>query len=296
MIKKQKGQVVVLLLLVMVVALAVGLSTISRSTLEVSTSRKSEDSSRAFSAAEAGMERIIQANKNNLGGITQTTIAPFSLGNESSAVITAAGLPPSGNGLAYPPFGKESFAQFWLVALNFTDSPARLYTANSFDIYFGDPDTAKYTPPNGNPDEKPAIEVSTIYWDGSKYLSLSKYFDSTDPRSGFTACEQPGSTHEIMVNNNITENFYCKAAVDISSITDGNSFPVMVRVRILYSSLSHPVAIMPVSGSSIPPQANIYTSKGTSGNVQRTLKVFSQKSVMPQFFNYALFSAERLAK
>lgn len=306
MIKKQKGQVVVLLLLVMVVALAVGLSTISRSTLEVSTSRKSEDSSRAFSAAEAGMERIIQANKNNLGGITQTTIAPLSLGNESSAVITAAGLPPSGNGLAYPPFGKESFAQFWLADPN---DISKRYESSSFKIYFGqtDPDGTIYV----NPQEKPAIEVSTIYWDSAnnKYQSQSNYYDSFggiagNPRSeGFSVCNSiatPATPLSLQVNNNETADFYCQATVGISSITSGNSFPVMVRVRILYSSLSHPVAIIgvPEAGinSNIPPQANIYTSKGTSGSVQRTLKVFSQKSVMPQFFNYALFSAERLAK
>lgn len=304
MIKSQKGQVVVLLLLVMVVALAVGLSTISRSTLEVSTSRKSEDSSRAFSAAEAGMERIIQANKDNLGGVVQATIAPFSLGNESSAVITTAGLPSAGLGLAYPPFGKESFAQFWLVYPNFTGSPASSYVADSFDIYFGDPDATKYVNPNEQ--EKPAVEVSTIYWDGNKYQSQSNYYDSFDGTAdntrsqGFQGCSLNQQPIQVNDDDIAKTNFYCKATVDINSITSGNSFPVMVRVRILYSSISHPVAIIGKNTSgvrvSIPKQANIYTSKGTSGSVQRKLQVFSQKSVMPQFFNYALFSAAELSK
>lgn len=302
----QKGQVVVLLLLVVVIALAVGLSTINRSTLEVSTSKKSEDSSRAFSAAEAGMERIIEANKNNLGGATQISVIPPSFDNQSSATIITAGLPVSGKGLAYPPFGKESFAQFWLVDSG-DITKAKAYSANTYDIYFGDPS------PNGDlnyyatyPDEKPAIEVNTIYWDGSssKYLSQSNYYDSfggtmLNARSaGFNGCSIPVNSPSIQVNTDVvpTTPFYCKAIVNIGSLVSGSSFPVMVRVRILYSSLSHPVAIYPATGASISPQANIYISKGTSGSVQRTLKVFTQKAVMPQFFNYALFSAAELTK
>lgn len=303
MIEGQKGQVVVLLLLVMAIALAVSLSAISRSILEVSTSRKSEDSSRAFSAAEAGIERAIQANLNTLGG-APVAVAPinFSTGNQAGADITvsAGGLPLINMGLSYPPFGKESFAQFWLINPS-SSTIVPSYTAPSFDIYFGavDPDGTKYVLANGgNPQDKPAIEVSTIYWNGSKYMTFVKYFDSFDGMgtnvrsSGFSSCT--GMNQIILVNNNKQVSFYCK--VNVSGYpAAGNFFPVMVRVRILYSNLSHPVAIKGV-GQNIPKQANIYQSSGTSGDVRRTLEVFNQKSVMPQLFDYVLFSAAQLQK
>lgn len=306
-IKSEKGQVVILLLLVMVIALAIGLSTINRSVVEVSTSRKSEDSSRAFSAAEAGMEKAIQANLTTLGS-TPVPVPPINLGNQANANIevSSGGLPLSGKALAYPPFGKESFAQFWLIdSSNLIKSTA--YSANSYDIYFGlvDPDGTKYdTVYGGNPQDKPAIEVATIYWDdiNKKYQSLPKYFDSFDGigvnvrSDGFNPCNtfMPSS---IYVNDDIEPtSFYCKVTVDISSIIAGNSFPIMVRVRILYTNLAHPVAIQPASGYNIPKQANIYTSSGTSGDVRRKLEVFNQKAVMPQFFDYVLFSASDLQK
>lgn len=302
---EDKGQVVILLLLIMVIALAIGLSTVNRSVLEVSTSRKSEDSSRAFSAAEAGMEKAIQANLNNLGG-TPVPIASFSLDNQASANIDISpqGLPLANTALSYPPFGKESFAQFWLVNPNNVTTAS--YTAPTYDIYFGDPNTDKYAPrTGGDPQEKPAIEVNTIYWDGSKYSSFPKYFDSyagivdTDVRSSnFSACGTLGSLTiplTITVNNGEDETFYCRVTIS-GYPTSGGSFPVMVRVRILYSNISHPVAIRPASGASIPKQANIYLSSGTSGSVKRTLEVFHQKSVMPQFFDYVLFSAAHLQK
>ncbi len=315
---RNTGQVVVLLLLVMVVALAIGLSLISRSVLEVSTSRKSEDSSRAFSAAEAGIEKAIRANVNNLGGVP-IDVADFSLGNQASANISmpTKGLPLPFTALEYPPFGKESFAQFWLASPNNVTCEGQndCYAQGSFDIYFGDPDTDKYLEiKDGKPEDQPAIVVNTIYWDVSdpnskKYLTFSKYFDSYKDASGnrrkesngddsndFDRCQIGDYSQEILTNNNTTNSsFYCKVTVSGYPATGGN-FPVMVRVRTLYSNISHPVALKPAIGYSLPKQTNIYQATGTSGSVQRTLEVFHQRSVMPQIFDYVLFSAKDLKK
>lgn len=298
---KEKGQVVVLLLLVMVVALAIGLSMISRSVLEVSTSRKSEDSSRAFSAAEAGIEKVIQANLNNLGN-TPIGVGAFSLGNQASAniVIPDSALPRDTRALEYPPFGKESFAQFWLVNPNFVTT--QNYNGNLFYIYFGDPDISKYTSTvGGNPADQPAIEVNIISWDvtNNKYLAARQYFDSVSGslpvtgRPSFTTCDQR-SLVNIPTNDNTAVSFYCRVTVSITNTP--NYFPVMVRVRVLYSNISHPVALGPKIGLSLPKQVNIYQSKGTSGSVERTLEVFQQKAVMPQIYDYVLFSAKNLQK
>lgn len=301
---KEKGQVVVLLLLVMVIALAIGLSMIGRSVLEVSTSRKSEDSSRAFSAAEAGIEQVIQANLNNLGGTpVNVVISPFQ--NQAGANITlpTESLPFANTALEYPPFGKESFAQFWLASPD--NISVSSYNQSSFDIYFGDPDIGKkkYVAVNGgHPDDQPAIEVNVIYWDGTKYQSFRKYFDSfagalssrPDISNGFLPCDTQ-SPPAILTNNNTTSTFYCR--VNVTGYPNiGSNVPVMARIRLLYTNISHPVALQPLLGGSLPRQVNIYQSKGTSGNVQRTLEVFHQKAVMPQIFDYVLFSANNLQK
>ena len=55
--KEQKGQVILILILVMTVGLAIGLSIVQKSLVDISTASKIEQSSRAYSAAEAGVER-----------------------------------------------------------------------------------------------------------------------------------------------------------------------------------------------------------------------------------------------
>ena len=59
---KEKGQIILILLLVMTVALGVGLTIVQRSLTDISTSTKVEQSSRAFSAAEAGIEKALQGD------------------------------------------------------------------------------------------------------------------------------------------------------------------------------------------------------------------------------------------
>ena len=52
----QSGQIVIILLLLMLVILSIGLAVTQRTITNVSTSSQTEQSSRAFSAAEAGLE------------------------------------------------------------------------------------------------------------------------------------------------------------------------------------------------------------------------------------------------
>lgn len=57
--KKRSGQILILVLLVVVVALAVGLSVASRNITNLRTSTQTEQSQRAFSAAEGGVEDVL---------------------------------------------------------------------------------------------------------------------------------------------------------------------------------------------------------------------------------------------
>ena len=294
--KDQKGQIVIILLLVMVVALAIGLSTVGRSINEISTAAKTEQSSRAFSAAEAGIEKALSFVG---GGGIGTTLTIRGLTNQSQAQVDwNASLPKEGTALEYPPFGKESFAQFWLAD---PSDLAPYYNQNSFELYFGDP-TQDY---EAAPDNKPAVEVNVIYKDGSDYKSYRVFYDSNPDRlsgNAFNGCT-PSSLTAIETNDSGAANrsFYCKATIN-GYPTSGVTL-ILARIRLLYTNTSHPVALQPTgscsggsTACSIPPQAKIFTSTGTSGDTQRTIQVFQQKSVAPYLFDYALFASGELSK
>ena len=75
----QQGQMLLITILVLTIATTIGLSLIGRSTLDVSMTNQLEDSSRAFSAAEAGIEQALHTG----------------IGTSSPQVLTA------GSGITY---------------------------------------------------------------------------------------------------------------------------------------------------------------------------------------------------
>lgn len=282
-IKSPKGQITIILLLLMLVSLSVALAVTQRSITNVSTSTQGEQSTRAFSAAEAGIEKATQSCPPGLPSCT--VIAPISLTNQASAnVVLSPPLPFANQALEYPPLGKEEVAQFWLANPT-TSPPATFYTASNFDIYFGNSDL-------DTTQDFPAIEVNVITSNAGVYKSNRYYLDSQSRQNGFTSatCNSP-SISTANYRNSPSSTFYCKAA-----ITGYSGTSILARVRILYSKTKQSIALAPASGSSLPPQATLYTSTGNSGLSQKTISVFRTTNVVPPFFDYAIFSAGNIEK
>src|SRR3989344_2880937 len=63
-LKNQKGQALLIIVLVMVVGLTVTLAVVSRSIVNLKTSVEQTDSQKALAAAEAGVEQTIKNNAN----------------------------------------------------------------------------------------------------------------------------------------------------------------------------------------------------------------------------------------
>lgn len=298
---KKSGQIVIVLLLTMLVALAVGLTVTQRSITDISTSTQSDQSSRAIAAAEAGLERVLSK-----GGAESGTIPAFDLGNQSTAEVkTADNLPKAKQALEYPPIDKGSVAQFWLADPT-TSPPATFYTQTQIDIYFGSSPASSV---------KPALEVSLVYKDTSGNYQLAKRFIDPDPNrrtgatpNGFIDCTTQNptaiNTTSSRDSSEASRSFLCKYNFDFTTIT-GYSSAFLIRARVLYATDSQQVAVKPYNPGvacaapfnpcSLPPQATIYTSTGKSGQSQKTLQVFKTKMV-PAFFDYAVFSTGEIIK
>ncbi|MDO8576945.1 MAG: pilus assembly PilX N-terminal domain-containing protein [Candidatus Daviesbacteria bacterium] len=290
--RKQKGQAVLILILVMTVALAIGLSVIQRSLSDVSTSSKVEQSSRAYSAAEAGIEKAIQVDQ--VGG----TIISFSpdLGNNSKFQDVQANRVPAANqALEYPPLAKEELAQVWLAD---PQTLAKSYDQSSIDVYWGLPNLTS---------DKPALEVTVISFNGTAYQSQKFFIDSDDTRvgsNGFqlpslsaanpTNCANPPGIDTSLGTN---RTFFCK-----TTLTGLTPTLMLLRARILYSNDSQPFAVQPLGGNcgtsacSLPVQSRLFTSTGVSGVTQRKVQVFQEYKVVPPYFDYAIFSTGEINK
>lgn len=97
--KKRSGQILILVLLVVVVALAVGLSVASRNITNLRTSTQTEESQRAFSAAEGGIENILSnlnsgtnlASNPNIGTGVDVDVPIGSGSNQITAKVNVRG-------------------------------------------------------------------------------------------------------------------------------------------------------------------------------------------------------------
>lgn len=303
--RNQKGQVVIVMLLTLLVTLSIGLLITQKSITDVTTSTQTEQGSRAFSAAEAGIEQAISQGGTALTITTLPDIAESELGNQASAThIKISPDVPTGinEALEYPKVGRDQIAQFWL------SDPVSLlsfYTSSSLDLYFGNQDIGNY-PISQLPSIEPAVEITIITKDvnNNNYLVNSKkFYDSNSSRSGpsgnsFVYVASGGSVNTF--NPNIftisPSTFYRKVNVPINACTLPGCYPVMARVRLLYSSINQKVAIGPLSGARLPAQANIYSSTGRAGQSEKNLQVFRQKFILPPFLDFAIFSSGNITK
>lgn len=287
------GQVVLILLLVMTVALAIGLSIVQRSLTDVSTSTKIEQSSRAFSAAEAGIEKAL------LNPATDPNSIDVNLSeNNSSATVKDSGLLPNPKqALEFPPVSKEEIVHMWLEQ----------YKQSSLEVYWGD---------INNMNDKPALELNILSLKNGKYVNKKVFLDPdatrdnnsskpNDPsrlKDGVTVFECPAAgvppinTSSSLDISKQDRSFMCKAVIGSLDQT-----LVLLRGRILYANNSHPIAVKPVdcvsaSDCSFPKQVKIIQSSGKSGGTQRNIQLFKIEKVVPFYFDYAIFSAGDIRK
>lgn len=299
--KSERGQVIIILLLTMLVGLAVGVTITQRSITDVSISKQNEQASRAFSAAEAGIEKALQ--QESAGIILPEAPIKLNLDNNSQAQVTTnADLPGPAQALEYPPISTEEVSHFWLVDPKTLKSA---YPPNSkIEVYFGNEGI------NTSSDDTPAIETILVFKDSlGNFSSERNFFDSHSTgrtsKNGFSSASCSPTSY--FINSSFSSDtssqdrkFKCKVLLDMLAGQPALT-PYLLRVRVLYSSQGQKVAVKPYGSCagvpcSIPAQATVHTSVGSSGKSQKTVRVFRQKDVVPSIFDFAVFSAGEIAK
>lgn len=315
MIKKQTGQAILALILIMTVALAIGLSVVQKSLVDVSTSTKVEESSRAFSAAEAGIEKALQP-----GSTCGANCISFSE-NSSKADVAGGNLIPCIPGspgcteisgqqqapLEYPPLAREEVAHFWLADFTSTlNPPSQFYNPpnHTLDVYWGD---------SAFPSDKAALELTLVFYNGTKYDFKKWYLDQASairnpPPIGFDTVPCSGDN---IITSTVADPTTCASSqVTYQCKVTLGSLPsnmMLLRARLLYNTNSQPLAVQATgsggtctgltgNGCYIPPQARAITSTGASGETQRKVKVCQVNKVVPPYFDYAIFSVGAISK
>lgn len=255
------GQAILMVVVAMVIILSVSLSVATRSFINVHTTTEEAKSNEAFSAAEAGIEKYLQAPTPFIGpvGTSDVTVSKQDIGGTGSTQILL------NNGA---PVLKDDGADVWLSAYPGFTSPLPSGTVLSF--YWG----------TTNDCSSAAIEVLFIQGTVANPTVTRRVWDPCSARASVNHFNSLGAPSVVNVNI-LGVPFKNSAAFTLTSTG------LLARVIPLYSNS----VIAATLSTNFPLQGSIVSSTGSSGGTQRKITVYKGYPKIPnEFFSYTIFS------
>lgn len=266
---KQSGQIVLITILVLAVGTTLALSLIGRTTIDTAITSQTEESSRAFGAAEAGIEEALRSGQGTAGaqiltpGVTYSTTV-FSVGGGTGDYKFPKKTPISATDA------------FWFVNHNPDGSISEVvtYTGDNIDVCWS----------GGSP--IPAVEIALLYKadeDGSYRVSRDA-FDPDTSRADINNFTKISATPGGCGNDN-----YYKKTISFASygIRPNRDVLIALRFRPIYA----PAQFAFSSGSGLPFQGSRIESVGaTQTGVTRKVIVDNTFTSAPTLFDAAVYS------
>lgn len=286
------GQALLIILLIMAVVLTISLSVVSRSVTDITVSKKEEDSARAFSAAEAGVEQVLKGSNVYSGSLPNS--ASFAVGNPTAIIATA-------KDFVFPSlvsFGES--VTLWLVAHDSNGDLAcsaslPCFTGNKLKFCWGESGTGSSN------NTTPALEVSVLYrTSSSDYSTATVARGSYDPNSARSAGNHFAGASGVCTIAG--KDFAFSKTVDLNSdllissdVTGTQNRLQMARVRLLYNTdKAHPVGVTAdiagASNTDFPSQGIKIVSTGQAGDASRKVEVTQTYADLPPVFDFGVFS------
>lgn len=269
--RNSKGQILLIVVLTMIVALTVGLSIASRSITNLKISKQNEESQRAFQAAEAGVEKALKTG-------STTGADSISLDNQSSFRTTTTSLEGTnfllnGGELVEQDAGIDVWLSEYPTYNNLLGTLPK--PAATLTLYWGEGQTDCGVL---NSDRTvSALEVLVLTGNKSS-PTLKKYI--YDPCSPARISNAGAVTTGAFVVNGVTLKYSNTTQI---SITNG----LIMKIVPIYNSTK--IAIF--SSQALPPQGSIIESLGKSGDTVRKVQYFSSYPQIPlEIFPYSIIS------
>lgn len=268
--RSNSGQALLIMVLVMAVALTIGLAVISQSITDIKISHQEEESSRAFSAAEAGIEQALKLGPGDY---------PITSDITARVTETAQG---GGDQFVFPTQISQGETQsIWFVQHDesggLIETP--YYTADSFKVCWEDTDP------------ETAIEAIVFYKDGGVYKVARGAYDADAASRG----------NSFEVPNENCDNLGLGRGKTLTrtglSIPNG-AILVLLQLRPLYNQAKIGAAGTGGPGGILPGQGECYESTASvpGSGITRKVQQCQFYKAPPGVFDYALYSGGDLAK
>lgn len=273
-VRSNSGQVLLVVVVVMVVALTIGLSVASRAITNLKTAKQNEDSQNAFQAASAGVDRYINVANCTTNPTacdpTQQSLVSSKFDTKVSEVTGHTILLNNGGDI-----DQDRGIDVWLSTYPDFTSPFN----GTIILYWT---TTNQTACSGSGDSViPAVEI--VLLSGSKAVPvLTKYvYDRCSSRRAVNNFDDQPNLGNTTING-VT---YTDRMVFV--ITNG----LIMKVIPVYSSTKMGVRRIAGASTVFPPQGKIIESVGTAGDATRKIVYFESYPQIPnEIFPYAILS------
>lgn len=267
----QKGQALLITILVLTIATTIALSLIGRGTVDQNISGQLEESSRAFNAAEAGIEESLQSGTGSGGSRVLTGGVNYNVTVSNIGGTTGTYSVPHKT-----PIGITD--TIWLANHHADGSidESVYYTGNTINLCWS-METAG---------ARPALVVAILYENGSGIFVKRKAIDP-DPTSRSNANQFDSSGISSPGGCGLT-NYYQKT-IDFSvlGINPADS-KLAMRIRPEYSDTN--IAVVTQAGINLPKQGNRLDSTGsTDSGISRKVIVYQLYRAPASIFDYVLY-------
>ncbi|MEJ2347578.1 MAG: hypothetical protein P8Y17_00045 [Patescibacteria group bacterium] len=291
--EKQAGQALLLVLLSMAVVLTIVLSILSRTITDITVTTKEEEALRAFSAAEAGVEKalIIGTNAGNFGEDASFTATVSNFGYQASQYVYPEKLLSGESAIVWFIDHDEDTGEL-------TCDTNECFTGSTMKVCWGESGTAS------DADTTPAIEASIFYaTTPGDYSTVMIARDTIDPNasrraSNNFAAPDAGTCTVDGVDFQFQKTFdFSSLSIPSSSYSnqDGLQF---AKIRILYNSdAAHRIGVdVTAASNDLPSQGLKIESTGISGESNRRIEVYQTFGELPPIFDSVLFSPGGIVK
>jgi hypothetical protein len=290
---RESGQALLLVLLSMAVVLTVVLSVVARSVTDISVTTQEEAALRAFSAAEAGIEKALFIGSSVTGDF-----------GDARFNATVTGVSSMVSEFVYPIGLSAGESQtIWFTnhddegrSVCTSDNPC--FTGTKFKVCWGSSATISAT--------TPAVEISVFYTTTPEDYSTTKiarvtadpYQQRRDNGVGGDAANNfdDPTTGSCTIGGKIfpfqKEVTFSQVGIPSSAYTQENGLQ-FARVRMFYNSdADSEIGVFGnfAGNALLPPQGMSVASTGTAGEANRKVEVFQGFGEAPSIFDGAIYS------
>jgi len=292
--KRESGQALLIVLLSMAVVLTIVLSILSFSVTDVAISSREEEALRAFSAAEAGIEKSLLAGTGSIGSFEAASFdaAVTNVGEGAKTFVYPQGL------------ALGDTATVWFVShadtSGFVCSAEKpCFTGSQIKVCWGRSGTSDAVPVT------PALEASVVYLatpgDYSSARIARAAIDPNASRRGTNLFAAPSAGGCVVEGNS----YAFQTTLDFSTLgilpavyNVENGLQYMT-VKLLYNTTTahgFGVDVNFAGATLLPSQGDKIVSTGTAGEATRKVEVFRLFSNLPTAFNSVLFISGGITK